>query len=73
MISPKQAHNLCQKRLIDSTLFLNGEDISTKADSHICRCYSTTNNQDIHRERERENGAEGGREVSKSENDATSL
>ena len=34
--------------LIDWTLFLNGEDISTKADSHICRCYSTTNNQDIH-------------------------
>ena len=22
--------------------------IITKADSHICRCYSTTNNQDIH-------------------------
>ncbi len=36
--------------LIDWTLFLNGEDISTKADSHICRCYSTTNNQDIHSE-----------------------
>ena len=33
--------------MIDITLFLNGEDISTKADSHICRCYSTTNNQDI--------------------------
>ena len=33
--------------LIDWTLFLNGEDISTKADSHICRCYSATNNQDI--------------------------
>ena len=25
-----------RERLIDSTLFLNGEDISTKADSHIC-------------------------------------
>ena len=24
--------------------------ISTKADSHICRCYSTANNQDIHSE-----------------------
>ena len=36
--------------LIDRTLFLNGEDISTKADSHICRCYNTTNNQDIHSE-----------------------
>ena len=36
--------------LIDWTLFLNGEDISTKADSHVCRCYSTTNNQDIHSE-----------------------
>ena len=36
--------------LIDWTLFLNSEDISTKADSHICRCYSTTNNQDIHSE-----------------------
>ena len=36
--------------LIDWTLFLNGEDISTKADSHICCCYSTTNNQDIHSE-----------------------
>ena len=33
----------------NAVLFLNGEDISTKADSHICRCYSTTNNQDIHR------------------------
>ena len=36
----------------DYIIFLNlfgtvdGEDISTKADSHICRCYSTTNNQD---------------------------
>ena len=29
-----------RERLIDSTLFLNGEDISTKADSHICRCYN---------------------------------
>ena len=37
-----------REREIDWTLFLNGEDISTKADSHICRCYSTTNNQDIH-------------------------
>ena len=36
--------------LIDSTLFVNGEEISTKADSHICRCYNTTNNQDIHSE-----------------------
>ena len=36
--------------LIDWILFLNGEDISTKADSHICRCYNTTNNQDIHSE-----------------------
>ena len=36
-------------REIDWTLFLNGED-STKADSHICRCYNTTNNQDIHSE-----------------------
>ena len=36
--------------LIDWTLFLNGEDISTKADSHICRCSNTTNNQDIHSE-----------------------
>jgi len=36
--------------LIDWTLFLNGEDISTNADSHICRCYNTTNNQDIHSE-----------------------
>ena len=34
--------------LIDWTLFLKGEDISTKADSHICRCYSTTNNQNFH-------------------------
>ena len=32
------------------TLFLNGEDISTKADWHICRCYSTTNNRDIRNE-----------------------
>ena len=46
--------------LIDRILFLNSEDISTKANSHICRCYSTTNNQDIHseilwlRERDRE-------------------
>ena len=30
-------------------MFLNGEDISTKADSHICRCYNT-NSQDIHSE-----------------------
>ena len=37
-------------RVIDWTLFLNGKDISTKADSHICRCYNTTNNQDIHSE-----------------------
>ena len=37
-----------RERLIEWTLFLNGEDISTKADSHICRCYSTTNNQGIH-------------------------
>ena len=29
------------------TLFVNGKDISTKADSHICHCYSTTNNQDF--------------------------
>ena len=36
--------------LIDWTLFLNGKDISTTADSHICRCYNTTNNQDIHSE-----------------------
>ena len=36
--------------IIDETLILNAEDISTKADSHICRCYSTTNNQDIHSE-----------------------
>ena len=36
--------------LTDWTLFLNGEDISTKADSHICHCYSTTNNQNIHSE-----------------------
>ena len=36
--------------LIDWTLFLNGEDIRTKADSHICRCYNTTNKQDIHSE-----------------------
>ena len=36
--------------LIDRTLFLNGEDISTKADSHICHIYSATNNQDIHSE-----------------------
>ena len=36
--------------LIDWTLFLNGEDISTKADSHICCCYSATNNQNIHSE-----------------------
>ena len=33
--------------MTDLTLFLNGEDISTKADSHICRCYSTANNQNI--------------------------
>ena len=38
------------ERLIDWTLFLNGEDISTKADSHIYCCYSTTNNQYIHSE-----------------------
>ena len=37
-------------RLTDWTLFLNGEDISTKVDSHICRCYNATNNQDIHSE-----------------------
>ena len=42
--------NLERDWLIDWTLFLNGEDISTKADSHICRCYSTTNNQNIHSE-----------------------
>ena len=36
--------------LIEWTLFLNGKDISAKADSHICRCHSTTNNQDIHSE-----------------------
>ena len=24
--------------------------MTTKADSYICRCYSTTNNQDIHGE-----------------------
>ena len=42
-------HNL-RDWLIDWTLFLNGEDISSKADSHIGRCYSTTNNQDIHSE-----------------------
>ena len=36
--------------LTDWTLFLNGEDISTKADLHICRCYNTTHNQDIHSE-----------------------
>ena len=36
--------------LIDWILFLNGEDISTKADSYICHCYNTTNNQDIHSE-----------------------
>ena len=37
-------------RLTDRhTLFLNDEDIRTKADSHyICRCYSTANNQNIH-------------------------
>ena len=44
-------------------LFLNGEDISAKADLRICRCYSTTNNQDIHSqilwEREREGGGGG--------------
>ena len=34
----------------ERNLFLSGEDISTKADSHICRCYSTTNNQNIHNE-----------------------
>ena len=33
--------------LIDWTLFLNGEDTSTKADSRICRCCSTTNIRDI--------------------------
>ena len=33
---------------IDWLIELNGEDNSTKADSYICRCYSTTNNQDIH-------------------------
>ena len=59
--------------LIDWTLFLNGEDTSTKADSHICRCYSTTNNQEREgdldqrlarawMEREREGGWELGRE-----------
>ena len=37
-----------RERLIDWTLFLNGEDINIKADSHICHCYSTNNNQDIH-------------------------
>ena len=39
-----------ERDLTDWNLFLNGEDIGTKADSHICRCYSTTNNQDIHSE-----------------------
>ena len=53
--------------MTDLTLFLNGEDISTKADSHICRCYSTTNNQDSHseileRERERETETETDRQ-----------
>ena len=42
------AHAFSRDWLIDWTLFLNGEDISTKANSRICRCYSTTNNQDIH-------------------------
>ena len=36
--------------------FFNCEDISTKAESHICRCYSITNNQDI-QEKERKGGA----------------
>ena len=36
-----------REREREDTLFLNGEDISTKADWHICRCYSTTNNRDI--------------------------
>ena len=27
-----------RERLTDETLFLNGEDVSTKADSQICRC-----------------------------------
>ena len=31
-------------------IIIKGEDISTKADSHICRCYNATNNQDIHSE-----------------------
>ena len=40
-----------ERDLIDwLTLFLNGEDISTKADSLTCHCYSTTNKQDIHSE-----------------------
>ena len=53
-VKQKQIQKLKNHRyshcLIDWILFLNGEDISTKADSHICRCYSTTNNQDIHSE-----------------------
>ena len=36
-----------KERLTDRTLFLNGENTNTKADSPICRCYSTTNSQDI--------------------------
>ena len=48
-------HDLCCREvltdwLIDWTLFLNSEDISTKADARICRCYSTANNQDIQSE-----------------------
>ena len=53
MVTHSSNYLLCKKfqtRLIDWILFLNGEDISTKADSYICHCYNTTNNQDIHSE-----------------------
>ena len=39
-----------KRELTKQTLFFNGDDISIKANSHICHCYSTISNQDIHSE-----------------------
>ena len=36
--------------LIKLCFSTNSKDVSTKTYSHICHCYSTTNNQDIHSE-----------------------
>ena len=39
-------------------MFLNGDDISTKADSHICRCSTYSTKRERERERERETETE---------------